>query len=50
MTKQQAIALIPTVELLEATRQKIVSQGRIVDARLLDKERRLEQLLVDGGK
>jgi hypothetical protein len=44
MTKQEAI------ELLEATRQKIVSQGRIVDARLLDKERKLEQLIADWDK
>jgi hypothetical protein len=44
MPKQEAI------ELLEATRQKIVSQGRIVDARLLDKERKLEQLIADWDK
>ena len=44
MPKQEAI------ELLEATRQKIAAQGRIVDARLLDKERKLEQLIADWAK
>ena len=33
---------------LESTRQKIASQGRIVDARLLEKERMLEQALADA--
>jgi len=32
---------------LEATRQKIADQGRIVDARLLEKERLLEQAVID---
>tara|TARA_R110000772_G_scaffold188055_2_gene299139 strand:+ start:898 stop:1056 length:159 start_codon:yes stop_codon:yes gene_type:complete len=50
MTKQEAIELIETVELLEATRQRIAAQGRIADAHLLDKERKLEQLIADGGK
>jgi|TARA_R110000744_G_scaffold35147_1_gene81636 hypothetical protein len=44
MTKQEAI------ELLEATRQRIAAQGRIVDARLLDKERKLKQLIADWDK
>jgi hypothetical protein len=35
-------------ELLEATRQKIADQGRIVDARLLEKERMLEQAVIDA--
>jgi len=34
--------------LLEATRQKIVDQGRIADARLLEKERELEQAVIDA--
>ena len=34
--------------LLEATRKKIADQGRIVDARLLDKERELEQAVIDA--
>ena len=34
--------------LLEATRQKIADQGRIADARLLDKERELEQAVIDA--
>ena len=34
--------------LLEATRQKIANQGRIADARLLDKERVLEQAVIDA--
>ena len=33
---------------LEATRQKIADQGRIVDDRLLEKERMLEQALADA--
>jgi len=45
MTKQEAI------ELLEATRQKIAGQARLnaccVDARLLDKQRKLEKLIAD---
>ena len=57
MTKQEAI------ELLEATRQKIVSQGRMFArgfeplepvnerqyANLQEEERKLEQLLANGG-
>ena len=35
-------------ELLEATRQKLADQGRVVDARLLDKERMLEQAVIDA--
>jgi hypothetical protein len=35
-------------DLLEATRQKIADQGRIVDARLLEKERMLEQAVIDA--
>ena len=35
-------------DLLEATRQKIASQGSIVDAHLLDKERMLEQAVIDS--
>ena len=34
--------------LLEATRQKIADQGRIADARLLEKERELEQAVIDA--
>ena len=34
-------------ELLEATRQRIAEQGRIVDIRLLSKEKMLEQLLIN---
>tara|TARA_R110000822_G_scaffold16506_1_gene56038 strand:+ start:1479 stop:1658 length:180 start_codon:yes stop_codon:yes gene_type:complete len=34
--------------LLEATRQKLADQGRVVDARLLDKERMLEQAVIDA--
>ncbi len=37
-----------TEALLEATRQKIANQGRIADARLLDKERVLEQAVIDA--
>ena len=32
---------------LETTRQRIADQGRIVDARLLEKERLLEQAVID---
>ena len=35
-------------EFLESTRQKIANQGRIVDARLREKERMLEQALADA--
>ena len=35
-------------EFLESTRQKIAYQGRIADARLLEKERMLEQALADA--
>ena len=35
-------------EFLESTRQKIANQGRIADARLLEKERMLEQALADA--
>tara|TARA_R110001592_G_scaffold89106_1_gene262233 strand:+ start:2245 stop:2454 length:210 start_codon:yes stop_codon:yes gene_type:complete len=35
-------------ELLEATRKKLAEQGRIVDARLLEKERMLEQAVIDA--
>lgn len=35
-------------EFLESTRQKIANQGRIVDARLMEKERMLEQALADA--
>jgi len=41
MSKQEAI------DLLEATRQRIAEQGRIVDDRLLSKERMLEQVVID---
>ena len=41
MSKQEAI------NLLEATRQRIAEQGRIVDDRLLSKERMLEQVVID---
>lgn len=41
MSKQEAI------DLLEATRQRIAEQGRIVDDRLLSKERMLEQVIID---
>ena len=34
--------------LLETTRQKIAEQGRIADARLLEKERMLEQAVIDA--
>ena len=34
--------------LLEATRHKLAEQGRIVDARLLEKERMLEQAVIDA--
>ncbi len=34
--------------LLEATRQKLAEQGRIVDARLMEKERMLEQAVIDA--
>lgn len=36
--------------LLEATRQKLAEQGRIVDARLLEKERMLEQAVIDAHR
>jgi len=32
--------------LLEATRQRIADQGRIVDSRLLDKEQMLEKAIL----
>jgi hypothetical protein len=35
-------------ELLEATRKKLAAQGRIVDGRLLEKERMLEQAVIDA--
>jgi hypothetical protein len=35
-------------DLLEATRHKLAEQGRIVDARLLEKERMLEQAVIDA--
>ena len=35
------------IDLLEATRQRIAEQGRIVDSRLLSKEKMLEQLLIN---
>tara|TARA_R110002074_G_C12436603_1_gene657318 strand:+ start:757 stop:987 length:231 start_codon:yes stop_codon:yes gene_type:complete len=35
-------------ELLEATRAKLAKQGRIVDSRLLSKERMLEQAVIDA--
>lgn len=38
-TKQELMAM------LEMVRQKIAEQGRIVDARLLEKERNLEQAI-----
>ena len=41
MSKQEAI------DLLEAARQRIAEQGRIVDDRLLSKERMLEQVVID---
>lgn len=41
MSKQEAI------DLLETTRQRIAEQGRIVDDRLLSKERMLEQVVID---
>jgi len=34
--------------LLEATRQQIADQGTTVDARLLEKERMLEQAVIDA--
>jgi len=34
--------------LLETTRQKIADQGRIADARLLEKEQTLEQAVIDA--
>ena len=34
--------------LLEATRKKLAEQGRIVDGRLLEKERMLEQAVIDA--
>lgn len=34
--------------LLETTRQRIADQGRIVDDRLLEKERMLEQAVIDS--
>ena len=34
--------------LLEATRQRIAEQGLVVDARLLEKERMLEQAVIDA--
>jgi hypothetical protein len=33
---------------LEATRQQIATQGRIADARLIEKERELEQAVIDA--
>tara|TARA_R100000951_G_scaffold88425_1_gene76443 strand:- start:398 stop:583 length:186 start_codon:yes stop_codon:yes gene_type:complete len=36
--------------LLEATRQKIAAQGRVVDDRLLSKERMLEQAVIDAHR
>jgi len=35
-------------EFLESTRQQIANQGRIADARLMEKERMLEQALADA--
>ncbi len=35
------------IDLLETTRQRIAAQGRIVDSRLLSKEKMLEQLLIN---
>jgi hypothetical protein len=38
------------LELLSATRKKIADQGRIVDARLLEKEKQILKLLEERAK
>ena len=44
MTKQEAL------ELLEAVSCKLDAQGRVVDARLLDKKNNLEKLVASFDK
>lgn len=44
MDKEQLLAL------LSSTRQKIADQGRIVDARLLEKEKQILKLLEERTK
>lgn len=38
------------LELLSSTRKKIADQGRIVDARLLEKEKQILELLQERAK
>ena len=42
------MSIAKTEAALEATRQKIADQGRIADARLIEKERELEQAVIDA--
>jgi hypothetical protein len=45
---EQPMTIKELEDLLEATRQKITKQGRIVDDRLLSKERMLEQAIAEA--
>ena len=45
---EQPMTIKELEDLLETTRQRIADQGRIVDSRLLSKERMLEQAVIDA--
>jgi len=46
--RNQTMSVQAIENLLEATRNRITEQGHIVDARLLEKERMLEQAVIDA--
>ena len=46
--RNQTMSVQAIENLLEATRQQIAEQGRAVDGRLLEKERMLEQAVIDS--
>lgn len=46
--RNQTMSVQAIENLLEATRNRITEQGSIVDARLLEKERMLEQAVIDA--
>jgi len=46
--RNQTMSVQAIENLLEATRQQIAEQGRVVDGRLLEKERMLEQAVIDS--
>ncbi len=45
---EQPMTIKELEDLLETTRQQIADQGTTVDARLLEKERMLEQAVIDA--